>query len=57
MVDVKDGSDFKKSGWRISPKIKPDVYKTHKKDNKVTLYTDIDSISFMVKPNKMVWCV
>lgn len=52
IVDVKDGSDFKKSGWRISPKIKPDVYKTHKKDNKVTFYTDIDSISFMVKPNK-----
>jgi hypothetical protein len=52
MVDVRDGNEFKKSDWRISPKIKPDVYKTINKDSTVTFYTDIDSISFLVKKDK-----
>jgi len=50
-VDIRNGSEFRKNWWTISPEIKPDVYKTSVKNEKVTFYTDIDSISFLVKPN------
>lgn len=47
-VDIKDGKTFKKGSWTIVPEAKPDVYKTSGK--RVTFYTDMDSISFTVKP-------
>lgn len=52
-VDIRDGDIFKKGNWTIMPKVKPDVYTTafSSKPRKVTFYTDIDSISFNVKPN------
>lgn len=51
-VNVRDGKDFKKDAWNISPEIKPDIYLTPNKNKKVTFYTDLDSISFFVQPNK-----
>lgn len=51
-VDIRDGNIFKKAYWNISPKLKPDVYETTSKNKKVTFYTDIDSISFVVKPDE-----
>ena len=51
-VDIRDGNVLNKDTWSISPKIKPDVYETANKNKKVTFYTDLDSISFIVKPNK-----
>jgi len=52
-VDIRDGDDFRKGAWTIMPKVKPDVYSTafSSKPRKVTFYTDMDSISFNVKPN------
>ena len=50
-VDIKDGKDFKKATWTIVPEAKPDIYTTSSK--RVTFYTDIDSISFKIKPNKL----
>lgn len=47
-VNIKDGDNFKKGTWRISPDIKPDVYTTFNK--KVTFYTDIDSITIKINP-------
>ena len=52
MVDVRDGGILKKAAWRIIPKAKPDVYVTSIKNSKVTFYTDLDSISFTVKPKE-----
>ena len=52
-VDIKDGKVFNKGGWTISPEIKPDIYITNTPNSKVTFYTDIDSISFVVLPNKI----
>lgn len=46
-----DGVLYQQS-WRISPTIKPDVYITSAKV--VTFYTDRDSISFKVKPNRTI---
>jgi len=51
MVDVRDGGVFKKAFWHISPKLSPDRYTTSTKNGKVTFITDLDSISFEVKPN------
>lgn len=47
-VDIKQDDRLVKNAWKISPKINPDVFKTSAK--KVTFYTDVDSISFDVKP-------
>lgn len=50
-VDIRDGETFKKGSWNITPKLKPDIYTTENKNKKVTFYTDLDSISFIIKPN------
>jgi hypothetical protein len=50
MVDIRDGDNFYKASWTISPKLKPDVYTTSNKNKKVTFITDLDSISFIVNP-------
>lgn len=50
IVDIRDGDDFKKATWTISPDLKPDIYQTNNKN--VTFYTDTDSITFKVKPNQ-----
>jgi hypothetical protein len=52
MVDVRDGGILKKAAWRIVPEKKPDVYTTTNKNSLVTFYTDLDSISFKVKPKE-----
>jgi len=52
LVDIRDGATFKKRDWRITPKARPDIYKTSSKNQKVTFYTDKDSISFYIEPGK-----
>ena len=52
VVNIQDGKDFKANGWTITPKLKPDIYKTSSKHAKVTFYTDVDSITFKIKPGK-----
>ena len=50
-VDVRDGGILTKAGWNISPEIHPDIYTTSNKNTKVTFYTNLDSISFVVMPD------
>lgn len=50
-VDIKDGKTFKKGTWTIVPEAKPDIYTTSGK--RVTFYTDRDSISFKIRPDKV----
>ena len=52
-VEIREGDSFKKSGWTIMPELNPDVYATSLINSKVVFYTDIDSISFIVEPNKV----
>lgn len=51
-VDIKDGTVFQKGIWSLTPEANPDTYYAiePEKENKVTFYTDIDSISFDTKP-------
>lgn len=49
-VNIKDDNHLRKNAWRIVPEEKLDIYTTSAK--KVTFYTDIDSISFKIKPKK-----
>ncbi len=49
-VNIQNGKEFRKNWWTISPEIKPDVFSTSVKNENVTFYTDIDSISFKIKP-------
>ncbi len=48
LVDIKVGDKLNKKTWTIMPEYKPDVYKAYKVGEKVTFYTDIDSISVTV---------
>jgi hypothetical protein len=55
IVDIRDGDIFQKGYWTITPEARPDVYTINsKKPGKVTFYTDVDSISFNVKPNQYI---
>lgn len=51
-VDVRDGDVFRKGVWNLSPEYKPDVYYALEptKEQTITFYTDVDFISFGVKP-------
>ncbi|MEO6286219.1 MAG: DUF4932 domain-containing protein [Dyadobacter sp.] len=52
-VDIRVGSELRKSNWNISPDIKPDVYDVYvpKAGKAVTFITNKDSIRFDVKPD------
>ena len=52
IVSIRDGDSIAKGGWTIVPETKPDIYVTTNKNKKVTFYTDIDSISFVIDPTK-----
>lgn len=47
-VDIRDGDKFEKEAWTIMPELKPDIYFTSTIGQKVTFYTDKDSISVMM---------
>lgn len=51
-VDIREGKRFKKGIWRINTSVKPDTYQAKINNGKVTFYTDLDSISFIIEPNK-----
>lgn len=53
-VDIRDGEIFKKGSWIISPQIRPDIYLSPNDNKKITFYTDIDSISFILTPDKAI---
>lgn len=55
LVSILDGKVFKKSSWNLVPEAKPDIYDVAIMEGvsqKVTFYTDLDSISFLVAPGK-----
>lgn len=49
-VGIKEDNHLRKNAWVIAPETNPDVFSTSAK--KVTFYTDIDSISFNINPEK-----
>ncbi len=52
IVAVRDDGTLDKNAWTINLELKPDIYTTPNKNKKVTFITDLDSISFTVKPNE-----
>jgi len=46
------GADDTKN-WYISPELNPDVFTTNRIGETVTFYTDVDSISFIISPDKI----
>jgi Transglutaminase-like superfamily len=53
-VAIRDGNDFNQNAWTIAPEAKPDVYEVMGKNRRVTFYTDVDSISYIVNPNDVI---
>jgi len=54
VLDIKDNGILKKKSWTILPEVKPDIYVTSNINKSVTFYSDIDSISFNIEPNKKI---
>jgi hypothetical protein len=52
LVDIRDTGVLNRGAWRISPQLRPDIYTTHTKDQRVTFYTDVDSIACEVQPDQ-----
>ena len=55
VVSIQDGENLKKNAWRLAPEVKPDIYQAELidgKTQKVTFFSGIDSISFMVEEGK-----
>ena len=53
VIDIKDGEEWSRGNWYVAPEYKPDVYGTVvKRKKKITFYSDLDSISFVIKPNR-----
>ena len=50
-VDIRDGDNFQRGSWTIAPEAKPDVYTTSSKGERVTFYTDKDSITVKITPD------
>lgn len=53
-LDVREGHNFYKNYWQVSPEVKKDIYYTHrfKSVNQITFYSDVDSLSFKVTPEQ-----
>ncbi len=53
-LNVREGHNFYKNYWQVSPEVKKDIYYTHrfKSVNQITFYSDIDSLSFEVTPEQ-----
>ena len=53
-ISIKEGDFLYKDVWHISPEAKPDVFVTNhfSGTKKVTFYSELDSITFTVKPNR-----
>lgn len=53
-INIKEGNSEYKDIWTISPEVNPDIFVTNPFSGTkiITFYSDIDTISFTVKPNK-----
>jgi len=53
-LDVREGHNFYKGYWEVSPEVKKDVYFAHrfKNETTITFYSGTDSISMHVAPGK-----
>ncbi len=50
-IDIRDGKEYRPKAWRLVPEAKPDTYETVAKGEKtISFITDIDSISYTLKP-------
>lgn len=54
LINIKEGDTDYKNIWIISTAVKPDIFVTNPftGTKRITFYSDIDSISFRVKPSK-----
>lgn len=54
LISIKEGKSLYKNIWKVNPNDEMDVFVTNpfEKQKTVTFYSDIDSLSFKVKPNK-----
>lgn len=54
-LNIKEGPFLYKDVWGVSPELRPDTFRTNPFEgtNVLIFYSDIDSISFTVEPNKI----
>lgn len=47
-VDIRNGKEFRKGNWTISPQISPDIFYTSALGEKLVFITDLDSITVLI---------
>lgn len=52
-IDIREGAEFSKGEWSLAFELKPDLYGTNKIGERVTFYTDSDSISWVVEKDEV----
>lgn len=53
-VTIRDGDQLRRDYWTLTPSAKPDVYEANRtrRTKRVSFITDLDSISFVLKPGQ-----
>ena len=51
-IDIRNGKDFSRGNWTLAPDYRPDIYTSNKVGERITFYTDLDSISCVLDKNK-----
>lgn len=53
-VTIRDGDQLRKDYWTLTPSARPDVYEANRtrRTKRVSFITDLDSISFVLKPGQ-----
>jgi len=52
VASTREGENEKSRPWYISPNLRPDIYKASSKRTKVSFFTDLDTITFKIQPDK-----
>jgi hypothetical protein len=54
LINIKEGDFVYKDNWTLSPKLKPDIFVTNpfSGTKRIVFYSDIDTLSFTVQPDK-----
>lgn len=52
-LDILDGHEFRPNQWTLVPDVRPDIYTSNRLGERITFYTDLDSISWVLDKDKV----
>lgn len=52
-LDVRDGNEYRPMQWTLVPEVRPDIYTSPRIGQRITFYSDVDSISWVLKKDEV----